>query len=128
MATSVCKNCSKEFKFFDSQKSGQFCSRECNHDYRIKLIMKSGKGNKTNASTYLKRFVDYKCSCCGLVDWQGKTISLQLDHIDGNRKNETLQNIRWLCYNCDPFTPHFSRHKHIAEKNLELILEHLNGS
>ena len=62
--------------------------------------MKSGKGNKTNASTYLKRFVDYKCSCCGLVDWQGKTISLQLDHIDGNNKNNTIENVRWLCPNC----------------------------
>jgi len=105
MALANCKHCTKEFKYFGSQASGQFCSRECNHDYRTKLIMESGKGNKTNAATYLRRFVDYKCSCCGISDWQGQEISLQLDHVDGNNKNNTIENIRWLCPNCHSQTP-----------------------
>jgi transcriptional antiterminator Rof (Rho-off) len=100
LAKNNCKSCGKEFKFFGSQAAGLFCSRECSHDYRTKLIMESGKAKKATAVTYLKRFVEYKCSCCGISEWQGKAISLQIDHIDGNSKNNVKENIRWLCPNC----------------------------
>ena len=100
MSIGICKSCSQEFKFFGSQASGQFCSRECSHDYRTRLIMESGQGKKGNALTYLKRFVKYACSACGLSDWQGQKISLQIDHIDGDKHNNTIDNIRWLCPNC----------------------------
>ena len=100
MSISNCKNCSKEFKFFGSQALGNFCSRECSHDYRTKIIMESGTSTKYNAVTYLKRFAEYKCSICNIFEWNGKKLSLQIDHIDGNNKNNTKENIRWLCPNC----------------------------
>ena len=96
----LCKSCNTEYKYFDSQQSGHFCSRECTQDYRIKTIMESGKANKGNAKTYLKRFAEYKCSCCGVSDWNGKKLVLQLEHIDGNPKNNTINNVTWLCPNC----------------------------
>lgn len=42
----------------------------------------------------------YKCSCCGIINWNGKPITLQLDHIDGNPHNHVLSNLRLLCPNC----------------------------
>jgi len=95
-----CKMCDNEFTYFPSQKAGLFCSRECSQDYRIKTIMESGTANKGNARTYLKRFHKYECSECGISDWQGKPITLQIEHIDGNNKNNTIDNIKWLCPNC----------------------------
>jgi len=83
-----CKSCNKEYKYFDSQQSGTFCSRECTQDYRVKTIMESGTAKKGNAVTYLKRFVEYKCSCCGISEWNGKDIRLQIEHKDGNPKNK----------------------------------------
>lgn len=44
----------------------------------------------------------YQCmnSKCNLKEWLGNTLVLELDHIDGNRKNNNLVNLRLLCPNC----------------------------
>jgi Zn finger protein HypA/HybF involved in hydrogenase expression len=47
-----------------------------------------------------EKVLEYKCSTCGLFDWKGKSISLHLDHIDGNNHNHKLENLRLLCPNC----------------------------
>ena len=95
-----CKNCEQEFSYFPSQSTGKFCSIQCNHDYRVLAIMESGKANIHNALTYLKRFAEYECSECGINEWNGKHLPLQMDHIDGDRNNNTIDNIRWMCANC----------------------------
>lgn len=41
-----------------------------------------------------------KCSLCGIQDWQGMPLNMQLDHIDGDSSNHTLDNLRLLCPNC----------------------------
>ena len=46
------------------------------------------------------KIFEYKCSCCGLDKWLEKYIILDLDHIDGNRNNNLLNNLRLLCPNC----------------------------
>lgn len=48
-----------------------------------------------------ENLLEYKCSICGLDSWLGKKLSLSLDHINGDRKNNQLSNLRWLCPNCD---------------------------
>lgn len=40
------------------------------------------------------------CATCGLREWMGKPIPLELDHIDGDNVNNTLVNLRLLCSNC----------------------------
>jgi 5-methylcytosine-specific restriction endonuclease McrA len=42
----------------------------------------------------------YSCECCGISEWQGKPIVLECDHIDGNHKNNTPENLRLICPNC----------------------------
>jgi hypothetical protein len=41
-----------------------------------------------------------KCEVCGITEWNGKSVSFELDHIDGNRANHKLENIRIICPNC----------------------------
>jgi 5-methylcytosine-specific restriction endonuclease McrA len=42
-----------------------------------------------------------------ISDWQGRPLSLELHHIDGNRQNHLLDNLVILCPNCHSQTDTF---------------------
>lgn len=47
------------------------------------------------------RLIDYKCTECGNEgEHNGRKLVLHLDHIDGDRTNDELSNLRFLCPNC----------------------------
>ena len=51
-----------------------------------------------------EKILENKCSECGIIEWNGKQINLELDHIDGVRGNHKLNNLRLLCPNCHSHT------------------------
>ena len=45
--------------------------------------------------------LEYKCFYCNITDiYNNKPLKLQIDHIDGNWKNNLITNLRFLCPNC----------------------------
>ena len=49
--------------------------------------------------------LEYKCEKCKCDGhWQDGIISLEIDHINGNNKDNRIQNIRYLCPNCHALT------------------------
>lgn len=67
------------------------------------FIKDSDATQATLRRLYLKgNYTPYVCSICGQKPfWNGKELSLTLDHIDGNNTNDVLENLRWVCPNCD---------------------------
>lgn len=57
------------------------------------------------------KIFEYKCSRCGISDWQGESISLEIDHISGNKNDNSKPNLRFLCPNCHSLTPTFRGRK-----------------
>lgn len=60
----------------------------------------SGVWTKRKLRVYLLNTYGDQCCVCGTSEWQGKKLSLHLDHIDGNHANNERSNGRLLCPNC----------------------------
>ena len=58
---------------------------------------------------------DCKCNRCGLNEWLGVDIPLELEHKDGNHYNDSRDNLEALCPNCHSQTPTF-RGRNIKNK------------
>lgn len=62
------------------------------------------QSNKVRLKLLKEGYKEYKCECCGLTEWKGKPIPLELHHIDGNHHNNTIENYSLLCPNCHALT------------------------
>lgn len=55
--------------------------------------------------------LEAKCYQCDLTEWNGKPLSFELHHKDGNTSNNTLDNLELLCPNCHSQTSNHRRSK-----------------
>jgi len=76
--------------------------------------------NKLRKRLILEGLKEHKCECCGLNEWLGELIPLELDHIDGDHYNNTLENLKVLCPNCHAKTPTY-RGKNKRSKNSQTL-------
>ena len=71
------------------------------------------------ARLFADGYKEVKCESCGIEDtWNGKDIVLELDHINGDRKDNSLENLRILCPNCHSQTKTFRGRNHKKHKVL----------
>lgn len=53
-----------------------------------------------------ENIIEYKCSICGNTgEWLGNKISLILDHINGINNDNRIENLRFVCPNCNATLP-----------------------
>ena len=65
------------------------------------------------------KYSEYECSICGQKPfWNGKQLTLTLDHINGVNNDNELKNLRWICPNCDRQLPTF------GSKNRKILKKH----
>lgn len=60
----------------------------------------------------VREHFENKCCLCGIEKWRDMSICLQVDHIDGDNKNNNMSNLRLLCPNCHSQTDTYTFKKH----------------
>jgi len=108
-----CLNCEKE----TPRPGYKYCTNKCQIDYQYKQYVKQWLAGKIVGlqghgvvSRYIKRYLrekyGNKCCLCGWAKVNVVTgqVPLVADHIDGNWRNNTENNLRLLCPNCDSLT------------------------
>ena len=76
-----------------------------NRSYKSTINQVFAKDTVYHSKMMRNRIIDecllpYLCNICECRTHNGKFLKLQIDHIDGDRTNNELDNLRFLCPNC----------------------------
>jgi hypothetical protein len=101
----------EELKLNTDHFMGQSWNAGKKYPVNIKSLEKElVKNNNRNTNSLRKRLIKADmlkeiCSMCGLDEWLSNKIPLELDHINGVRSDNRIENLRVLCPNCHALTP-----------------------
>lgn len=111
---SQCLRCGKQEEKINT--TGKYCSNKCQALYqtekKIDKWLREGKWENSGKQIpgWMKRYIREQtgcCSVCGIKEWNGAPIVLEVDHIDGIWFNNSPDNLRALCPNCHSQTETF---------------------
>jgi 5-methylcytosine-specific restriction endonuclease McrA len=123
---------SRRIKAFGIDTS-HFCRPKVNGAARRRhkaeqILIRVPPGGKRQAPHMLRRALveigrAYQCARCGIADWNDWHITLEVDHIDGDYRNNEAWNLRFLCPNCHSQTDNYAgRARGCYEEEGQLLL------
>lgn len=75
------------------------------------ILIENSPVTRRTLKDYLVKYnvIEYKCAVCGNTgEWNGVSLTLQIDHINGINNDNRKENLRWLCPNCHSQTPTYT--------------------
>lgn len=86
----------------------------------IAELLDSG-GCRTHIKHRLLRegLLQNRCSECGITEWLGEPLTVQIDHINGVNDDYRLENLRMLCPNCHSQTDTYGRSNSERRRRLQ---------
>jgi 5-methylcytosine-specific restriction endonuclease McrA len=130
---SNCLYCKHEINYSPSNRTGKYCNNKCQqrHKFEIETRPRIEAGEVKQTLTlrrYLEIIRGYQCEYCSNNGTHNdKSLTLQVDHIDGNSDNNIPKNIRLLCPNCHSQTETWvSRNKKSSRRN-KYLQKYKNG-
>lgn len=101
-----------KFDYADAAKNLSSRNKLSDDEWFSKGVFRGGPHTKKRL---IKLGVKEQCSCGQGPVWMGKPLTLQVDHIDGDRFNNLISNLRILCPNCHTQTETYSSKKRHRE-------------
>lgn len=89
-----------------AHNKGKQSPKISNEDFFVKSDKKRNYWNIRQA-LFKRELKEKKCEKCGLEKWLGEDIPVEIHHKDGNKLNNTLDNLEVLCPNCHYFTENY---------------------
>ena len=116
------KRRAKSLNCFKPNQSGRGVKKPIEDDRKIKLneilegLHPSYQTFKLKKRLISEGIKNNECEVCGIKSmWNNKPLKMELDHVDGNRTNHKLENLRMICPNCHSQTDTY-RSKNINRK------------
>lgn len=85
-------------------------------------------GKKIRGATMIQALTalrGWRCENCGLTEWQGQKVPLEVHHIDGDELNSVLENLQVLCPNCHSLTNNYKGKNQKKQDGLKVSEEAL---
>jgi hypothetical protein len=100
------RECMKRFGFSrhawgNAVKRGDIVPRDWVMPIEMLLVV----GRRTQRGHLKRRLIreglkEHRCERCGICEWEGKPLNMQLHHINGDGFDNRLENVELLCANC----------------------------
>jgi len=117
----LCKHCSnpvseRQNKYCDQCIAQRIYDPKCLSMMRLEELKSDQSRRK-----WLLEQREHQCEYCGLTEWRGQPIPLDLHHEDGDTDNNTEANLKLICLNCHAQTPTHKRSDGLKQGKRQLM-------
>ena len=93
---------------FGVQHKGGLVARKWTEVLRVYSSTEMPPSTREQRRALAKTGAPYRCCACGLLpEWQGKSLVLEIHHLDGDKRNCQSENLGYFCPNCHSQTDTF---------------------